>query len=52
MARELEYTGGIGNRMNPPFTYEYLNAKSSLRAWVYDNFQTVIMRTDDLISPT
>lgn len=32
-ARELE---GTGRRLNPPFTYDYSNPKSPLRAWVYD----------------
>ncbi|EWS71333.1 hypothetical protein TTHERM_000331066 (macronuclear) [Tetrahymena thermophila SB210] len=51
MAREVEGTGYPYNRRNPPFTYNYLNAQSLLRAWVYDGYKTVIMRSNQYITP-
>ncbi|KAL4449717.1 hypothetical protein ABPG74_008090 [Tetrahymena malaccensis] len=51
MVREVEGTGWPINRRNPPFTYNYLNPQSLLRAWVYDGYKTVIMRSNQLITP-
>ncbi|EGR29559.1 hypothetical protein IMG5_153310 [Ichthyophthirius multifiliis] len=39
------------SRMNPPYTFDYIQKNSPLNAWVYSNKRVIMRRIQDLISP-